>query len=196
MIEHLTLLLPQQQLTFPVGLALGALLGGIISGVIIEYYGHKKKVDEERIKVYSRLKGEKFLLSQLFQSTATYDIYIQVNNRLTNDLKTKDDIIKQFDIELRRSFERWVIDLAKSRKRFWKDIGFTDILFDNLNINEIAGTIEITENAIETFMDKLDEETKKDPFQWQNEKLKELDGLIKNHKHSVDELLRAIRSIM
>jgi hypothetical protein len=42
----------------------------------------------------------------------------------------------------------------------------------------------------------LDEETKKDPFQWQNEKLKELDGLIKNHKHSVDELLRAIRSIM
>jgi hypothetical protein len=37
MIEQLTVLLPQQsQLTFPMGLTLGALLGG----VIIEYYGH------------------------------------------------------------------------------------------------------------------------------------------------------------
>jgi hypothetical protein len=85
MIEHLTLLLPQQEqfFTFPVGLALGALLGGIF----VEYYGHKRKKDENKIKVYSRLKGEKPLVKELFESVASMNITIEHNRAFKIQLK-------------------------------------------------------------------------------------------------------------
>ena len=44
-------------LTFPIGLTLGALL----SAFIVNEITYKRKSKENKIKLYSRLKGEKYL---------------------------------------------------------------------------------------------------------------------------------------
>jgi hypothetical protein len=138
MFEHLMLQPQQQQIfTFPVGLALGALL----CGIIIEYYGHKRGLKENKIKAYSRLKGQGFLLCALYKSYGYAFLESQQANETSqkNWEKIKDkenaeetftnsQAYRQYEKAYQRSQELYV-DLAKNEREFWEIIGTIEILF-------------------------------------------------------------------
>jgi hypothetical protein len=218
----LTLLLPQpQQLTFPVGLALGVLLGGLIT----EYYGHIRKTKENRIKVYSRLKGEKSVLSQLYKGVSSYAVRIEYRRALKYYLmemieskcRDRPDIKKEIKREMERfeiekqklieSHDKAVTDLAKAEEKWYRDIGSAEIRFNNPRLLNLAKEVEDSEKAIVTFMDNLKAENVdiekglsitavdiKIDEKWQIEKEAYANELIDDYDKKINNLLDLLKS--
>jgi hypothetical protein len=216
MIEHLMLLLPQQsQLTFPVGLAVGALLGGLIT----EYYGHIRKLKENRIKIYSRLRGEKNRVAQLFNSVASYNITIENNNALKSKLSMEHGNdpnaivrirnIDRVDPDLRMLHDKRITDLDKVRERMEIDLGLAEIRFNNLQLDGFISIIENAEDALDKFHNNLEIEIANGQFEanispvspsgllidpvWQTKKERDLKIHVTNLQHAIDGLLSEIK---
>jgi hypothetical protein len=214
--------LPQSNIfTFPVGLAVGAIFGALIANEIV----YARKTKEERIKLYSRLYGEKFTIVQFFVSVASTAITIANNdalkrylieNRDKNDAEAKNIIekIDTNDSNLRNDHDKGIIDLAKKRERLSKDIGLTKILFKSQQIDGLINIIENSENAIWKFIEDLDMEIIKGEFYiefefmptpqsltrvkcvWQTKKEEELKILDTALQHAIDNLLAEIKGML
>lgn len=140
-----------------VAISVGIIVGSAITILVIfikDFLENRRKIQADRAKVYSRLNGEKILLMQSFK-------YIG-NIRF---IKTRNEKI---------------LELAKFRENWWKDLGLASTLFDIPKKSFLA--IEISESSL---MEELE-----------NNQIdhKELNKLMNNLEDDIDALLHDIRA--
>jgi hypothetical protein len=147
-------------LTFPVGLAIGVLLGAIIIN-LIEY---SRKRNENKINVYSRLRGKQVLLLQLYRICGDYSINIKFHRGTINrikrsehitcndigDMEYSEETIKRLSIK----FDERIIELAKIREKWWVEMGLAQTLFGNLifKFDPQANNIQNADSSIIRFV--------------------------------------------
>jgi hypothetical protein len=200
------------------GLASGAILGA----VYVDHVQYKRKIKNDRIKIYGRLKGEKYRLLDSLHFVASLTINIANNNgfRLRSSISEFGDDpavyerlkkINREDFKLRRMRDEYVNDVSKLKERWAKDISFTEILFDNLDLRDNISSIDGAIKAIENFMDTLFGESESELYEikfipsrthpgfskyepvWQESKYADLKALDKTLENAIDDLLNLIR---
>lgn len=236
-LTSISMYLQFQQLNFSAGLTLGALLGGLIGAIFTgsismlrDYYENKRKrhndkiqyrrnIKEKKIKLYSLIRSKKYLIKQLFVSVASYTIYIDNNNALSdwlNSSKYKDtpfakQQIEKFaaeDLDLRNRLDHGLIDLAKARERIVVDIGLVEILFNDPRLTTFISTIETSETAIDNFIENSPIEIANGQFDvevspryqinpiWQTKKLNELKTLDLRLNTAIDKLVDEMKKML
>ncbi len=212
-----------QQLTFSAGLTLGALLGGLIGAIFTglisilkDNFENNRKRHDDLIKTYSRLKGEKHVLAQLYSNVSSYAIYIENNEVLANFLKTNKYVdvslanerrkkLESEELKIKTIHDEALIDLTKYMSKWWKDLTLIEVYSDNpqlsIYIKKYTKNIEDSVRAIEMFEESLASETKTNPFGdivgqinpiWQTKKEMDLKVLINSLEASMEETLNKI----
>lgn len=154
------------------------IVGGLIGGIMPVYLEERKvKIQDYqgRQQVYSQLKGQKQLITQLYASffMATIQLFHcsnirrVVENRIVSGEKPAgilgDNYYRVIDEEL-RSAERadnLLLELGKSSQGLWEIIGKIQVLFDDTeNLTNWIKKIEDSEKGFEIFETGLKNERK------------------------------------
>jgi hypothetical protein len=224
MIKHLTLLLSQQSpLTFPVGLALGALLGGIIGVVFAGLMKYAMERKNDLILAYSQLTGKKFSMTQGYADVLRLSLYVYYNigiqkecekaaklnegldgakQKFYLDQRTKKEEENEYNIA---KFEKKGNDLVKVQENFWKTIGIINAIASNKKVDELIEDIRKEEISIMNFQQQIINETKEglpdytrdgsdfSAFKWRKEQEPKLDSHIQQFTGKVDLLTDYVR---
>ena len=179
MIEHLTLLLPQQSpLTFPVGLALGGLLGGIVGVVFAGLMKYAMERKNKLILAYSRLTGEKFSMVQGYADVLRLSLNVYYNKGLQKECEKTANLNKGLDNEKYKfyldqgkkiegeneynivKFEKKGNDLVEIQNKIWNTIGIINAITSNKKVYELIEDIRKEEISIVDFQKQIINATK------------------------------------
>ena len=188
---------------------------GLLS-ILRDNLENNRRRHDDLIKTYSRLKGEKHILAQLYSNVFSYAIYIENNEELVNFLKTGRYVDDPIAIERRRKLEsedlkiktihdEALSDLTEYMAKWWKDLTLIEVYSDNsqlsTHIKKYTKNIVASVRAIEMFKESLTSETKTNPFEdkfgqinsiWQTKKEMDLKVLINSLETSMEEALSEI----
>jgi hypothetical protein len=169
---YMILLLPQsQQYTFPLGLALGGLIGAILTGLINifrDHYEHRRKIINTQIKTYSQLIGRQRSRLQLYDAQFNAQIIGDYNDLLSiitaisridydhisdvSELNTtfiqeriNSNFYKEQKIE-RANSAKYMLLSAESSERFFATLGQIKVLFKDTN--RMRDLIKEIENSL------------------------------------------------
>lgn len=223
MVEHLTVLLPQQSsLTFPVGLALGALLGGIIGVVFAGLMKDAMERKKELVLAYSQLTGEKFSMIQGYADLLRLSLNVYYNKGLQKECEkganlSEGDIEKQkFYLDQRKKQEdeneynivKWEkkgLDLVKIQKEIWSTIGLINAITTNKKVFELIEDIRKEEISLMGFQKQMIDATKEglpdytrdgsdfSSLKWEKEHEPKLSSHIENFAKKFDALIDYVR---
>jgi hypothetical protein len=215
MIEHLTLLLPQQSpLTFPVGLALGALLGGIVGAVITGSIKYAMEQKNNLLQAYSQLIGKKFMITQRYTDLLTLTLFVYSNIGLEKEadkwtVPNKENQIRDLkkDNEYNiKKFEENGGALVKDIENFWKIIGKINSIKRNEKEDELIKDIRLKQISLDKMQKEWIKETTNGLPEskpngnnllvspWQEKKTIELEHSMESFEKSIDKLIEYVKN--
>jgi hypothetical protein len=190
MIEHLTLLLPQQSpLTFPVGLAVGALLGGIIGVVFAGLMKYAMDQKNNLRQAYSQLIGKKFVITAIYMNFLEIALFVYSNIGKKNEAENYDTPDKEKQIQkLDRDnednihkYEKLGLDLIKDMESFWKIIGVISSINSSRKDDEIEDKLIEDIRLKQISLDKMQKEWIKETKKGLPDSKPDANGLLVSH---------------
>jgi hypothetical protein len=163
-----------------VALILAAIFGAFVSGGLTlarDHYKDKRNRRDSLVQAYSKLTGQKFLLSQVFTNMLFITVDFYYNAGMIHYMESRaescagsqeaESCLKQAEesklINLSTNGERFdeVLEyLTESQQGLWENIGIIRGLIDNDELKEIIKNIEISIESIEKFRKAMIAETK------------------------------------
>lgn len=175
-----TVTLNQSWFSGSIPLLVGAILGAIVTGGITLYrdkINNKRNNDNLLIQTYSKLIGEKFVLCQSYENILSISIDIDYNCGLIKEAehmakKAEDAVardylrqaeqIEEINTPNRERHDRELLQVTKSLRNLWENIGLINGLIDNEHdkhkVQILIKNIKKSIEAIEKFQRDLSTE--------------------------------------